>query len=139
MLGVGLALGLAAHVLGQSDTSGIAASQPVPLAPAAGAAAPATPQPTQADVDAAQQQLALGQGKVDALKQEIADLNGDRDKQNAALIAAVARVKAAETDIASVQNKIGDLIVQELDTRGRLDGADASISNVLAALDQVFI
>lgn len=64
-------------------------------------------------------------------------MKGDRDKQNAALIAAVGRVKSAEADIAAVQNKIGDLIVQELDTRGRLDGADASIGNVLAALERI--
>jgi septal ring factor EnvC (AmiA/AmiB activator) len=36
-----------------------------------------------------------------------------------------------------VQDRIGDLIVQELDTRGRLDGTNASISNVLAALERI--
>ena len=46
-------------------------------------------------------------------------------------------MKTAEADVAAVQNNIGDLIVQELDTRGRLDGADASISNVLAALERI--
>src|SRR5690606_37840447 len=56
---------------------------------------------------------------------------------NAALIAATERVKRAEADVAAVEIKIGDLIVQELDTRGRLDGADASISNVLAALERI--
>ncbi len=35
------------------------------------------------------------------------------------------------------EQKIGELIVEELDTRGRLDGADASISNVLAALERI--
>jgi septal ring factor EnvC (AmiA/AmiB activator) len=64
-------------------------------------------------------------------------MKGDRGKQSAALIAAAERVKSAEADIAAVQDKIGDLIVQELDTRGRLDGADASISNVLAALERI--
>ena len=64
-------------------------------------------------------------------------MKGDRDKQNAALIAASERVKLAEADVAAVEQKIGDLIVEELDTRGRLDGADASISNVLAALERI--
>jgi septal ring factor EnvC (AmiA/AmiB activator) len=81
--------------------------------------------------------LSLSQERAAALKAEIETMKGDRDKQNAALIAAVARVKAAEADIAAVQEKIGNLIVQELDTRGRLDGADASISNVLAALERI--
>ena len=81
--------------------------------------------------------LSLSKDKTDKLKADIDAMKGDRDKQNAALIAAAARVKAAELEIANVQNKIGDLIVQELDTRGRLDGADASISNVLAALERI--
>jgi len=81
--------------------------------------------------------LSLSKDKADKLKADIEAMKGDREKQNAALIAAAARVKAAETEIATAQNKIGDLIVQELDTRGRLDGADASISNVLAALERI--
>src|SRR5690606_7627472 len=40
-------------------------------------------------------------------------------------------------DVGAVEEKIGELIVQELDTRGRLDGADKSISNVLAALERI--
>ena len=81
--------------------------------------------------------LSLSKDKVDKLKADIEAMKGDRDKQNAALIAATERVKTAEADVAAVQNNIGDLIVQELDTRGRLDGADASISNVLAALERI--
>jgi septal ring factor EnvC (AmiA/AmiB activator) len=64
-------------------------------------------------------------------------MRGDRGKQNAALIAAGERVKLAERDVAAVEQRIGDLIVQELETRGRLDGADGSISNVLAALERI--
>lgn len=94
-------------------------------------------QDSKAELQALEQSLGLSKDKTDKLKAEIEAMKGDRDKQNAALIAASARVKAAEADIAAVQNKIGDLIVQELDTRGRLDGADASISNVLAALERI--
>jgi septal ring factor EnvC (AmiA/AmiB activator) len=46
-------------------------------------------------------------------------------------------VKRAETDIAALEDKLGDLIVQELEVRGRLDGADTNISNVLAALERI--
>lgn len=81
--------------------------------------------------------LSLSNERVAALKAEIDAMKGDRDKQNAALIAATERVKLAEADVAAVELKIGDLIVEELDTRGRLDGADKSISNVLAALERI--
>jgi septal ring factor EnvC (AmiA/AmiB activator) len=81
--------------------------------------------------------LSLSAERSAALKAEIEAMRGDRDKQNAALIAASERVKRAEADVAAVEQKIGDLIVAELDTRGRLDGADASISNVLAALERI--
>jgi septal ring factor EnvC (AmiA/AmiB activator) len=92
---------------------------------------------SQQQLDALEASLSLSKDKVDKLKAELDAMKGDRDKQNAALIAATERVKAAEADIASLQDHIGDLIVQELDTRGRLDGANASISNVLAALERI--
>ena len=81
--------------------------------------------------------LSLSTERAAKLKADIDAMKGDRDKQNAALIAATERVKRADIDVAAVQEKIGELIVRELDTRGRLDGADASISNVLAALERI--
>jgi septal ring factor EnvC (AmiA/AmiB activator) len=126
-----MALGMPATLLAQS------AVPPVP-----GAGAPAgwirkQSRDSAAALSQLEASLSLSQERAAALKAEIEAMKGDRDKQNAALIAASARVKAAEADIAAVQEKIGDLIVQELDTRGRLDGADASISNVLAALERI--
>lgn len=81
--------------------------------------------------------LALSEERRNQLKAEIVAMQGDRDKQNAALIAAGERVRLAETEVAAIGETIGELIVQELDTRGRLDGADAQISNVLAALERI--
>jgi septal ring factor EnvC (AmiA/AmiB activator) len=81
--------------------------------------------------------LTLSADKIARLKAEIASMQGDRDKQNAALIAAGERVKLAEADVAAVEQKIGDLIVEELETRGRLDGSNGSISNILAALERI--
>lgn len=152
-----LALGLGTPAaLAQSDPSSSAAAPAQPAAssasdaPTSASAQPDAPIGTgapawieQKSLDTAAQlkeleaSLSLSKEKSDKLKADIDAMKGDRDKQNAALIAAVARVKTAEADIAAVQNKIGDLIVQELDTRGRLDGADASISNVLAALERI--
>jgi septal ring factor EnvC (AmiA/AmiB activator) len=147
-MGIVLALGLSAlPALGQSAPSspssssvaaGDASAQPdAPI----GTGAPSWIEQKSLDSAAQLQELeaslSLSKDRSDRLKAEIEAMKGDRDKQNAALIAAAARVRAAESDIAAVQNKIGDLIVQELDTRGRLDGADASIGNVLAALERI--
>jgi septal ring factor EnvC (AmiA/AmiB activator) len=81
--------------------------------------------------------LTISNDRIETLKQEIADMKGDRTQQNAALIAAAQRVKAAETDVVAIEDRLGELIVQELQVRGRLDGSNASISNVLAALERV--
>jgi septal ring factor EnvC (AmiA/AmiB activator) len=91
----------------------------------------------QQELAALEASLSISKDKADKLKADIEAMKGDREKQNAALIAAGARVKKAEADVAAVQGHIGDLIVEELDTRGRLDGANASISNVLAALERI--
>jgi septal ring factor EnvC (AmiA/AmiB activator) len=153
-MGIVLAFGLSAlPAIGQSGPSSLPSGTASPSAPAdaysasdqanapIGTGVPSWIEQkslsTQTQLQELESSLSLSKEKSDSLKAEIEAMKGDRDKQNAALIAAVARVKAAETDIASVQNKIGDLIVQELDTRGRLDGADASISNVLAALERI--
>lgn len=138
-----LGVALTAPALAQSSASSPASTDP---APSTDQAPVGTGVPTwirEKTTDSATQlkeleaSLSLSKDKSDKLKADIEAMKGDREKQNAALIAAAARVKAAETEIAAVQTKIGDLIVQELDTRGRLDGADASISNVLAALERI--
>jgi septal ring factor EnvC (AmiA/AmiB activator) len=116
-----------------------AQSEPAPASSAA-EIAPALVQKSidsQAQLAELEASLSLSAERSAALKAEIDAMKGDRDKQNAALIAAGERVKLAEADVAVVEQKIGDLIVQELDTRGRLDGADKSISNVLAALERI--
>ncbi|MBU1306098.1 MAG: peptidoglycan DD-metalloendopeptidase family protein [Alphaproteobacteria bacterium] len=64
-------------------------------------------------------------------------MEGDRTKQNAALIAAAQRVKLAEIEVADVEDRLSTLIVQELEVRGRLDGSNAQIANVLAALERI--
>lgn len=94
----------------------------------------ATQQKALADIEAS---ISLSKEKSDQLKAEIEAMKGDRSKQNAALIAAAERVKRAEADIASLEDKLGELIAQELSIRGRLDGADANVANVLAALERI--
>ncbi len=81
--------------------------------------------------------LTLSNDRVEQLKQEIEDMKGDQAQQSAALIAAAQRVRTAETDVAAIEDRLGELIVQELQVRGRLEGSNATISTVLAALERI--
>lgn len=102
--------------------------------------APATepdPVAAQTDLEAVEASIALSQDRVDALKAEIAEMEGDRTKQNAALIAAAQRVKMAEIEVADIEERLSTLIVSELEVRGRLDGSNAEMANVLAALERI--
>lgn len=90
-----------------------------------------------ADLEAVEASLTISRERIDALKAEIAAMEGDRTQQNAALIAAAQRVKLAEIEVADVEDRISDLIVRELEVRGRLDGADSEVANVLAALERI--
>ncbi|MCP8882755.1 peptidoglycan DD-metalloendopeptidase family protein [Devosia sp. XJ19-1] len=89
------------------------------------------------DLEEVEASLGMSRERIDALKAEIAAMEGDRTQQNAALIAAAQRVKLAEIEVADVEERISDLIVRELEVRGRLDGADTEIANVLAALERI--
>lgn len=93
--------------------------------------------PTHSDLEAVEASISLSQQRIDELKAEIAAMEGDRTQQNAALIAAAQRVKLAEIEVADVETRLSDLIVAELEVRGRLDGSNAEIANVLAALERI--
>lgn len=104
-------------------------------APAANAAiVAAAEQQALAEIEAS---ISLSKERVEALKRDIEAMKGDRARQNAALIAAAQRVSLAEADVAALEERLGNLIVEEMEVRGRLDGADDSISNVLAALQRI--
>ncbi len=163
--GVMLTAGLAIPLLAQTETpvptttppatTAPIESQPTPgtppapvtEAPAAIGATPADQSATPAEPDTAttsaadlaevEASLQLSRERIDELKSEIAEMEGDRTKQNAALIAAGQRVKLAEIEVTDVEDRLSNLIVEELEVRGRLDGADAEIANVLAALERI--
>jgi septal ring factor EnvC (AmiA/AmiB activator) len=142
-----LAFGLGAAGLALGQDSGAGADGDVGLRPSIDETTGSIPAgaDAQAAVAAAQQHsleevegsISLSKERVDQLKKEIADMQGDRARQSAALIAAGERVKLAEADIAKMEDRLGELIAEELDVRGRLDGADATISSVLAALERI--
>ncbi|MFY8032182.1 MAG: murein hydrolase activator EnvC family protein [Devosia sp.] len=156
-------LGFAAPLLAQTAPSPqVPAEQAAPVeglpgvstTTAPGDTAPAAPVDLRPGVDvpqadppvAAEQQRELEQvegtitltnERVTALKQEIEAMQGDRAQQNAALIAAAQRVKIAEADVVAIEDRLDELIVSEFEVRGRVDGSNATISNVLAALERI--
>jgi septal ring factor EnvC (AmiA/AmiB activator) len=92
---------------------------------------------SQTSLDALEKSIGISKDKADTLRQEIAAMNGDQAKQDAALIAAGQRVKIAEIEVTSMQGRLSDLASAEDGVRARLNGADASISNMLAALERI--
>jgi len=97
-------------------------------------AALATEQAALAEIEAS---ITLSKDRADTLRREIEAMQGDRAQQNAALIAAAQRVKLAEIEVGAMEERLGILIAEELDVRGRLDGTDSVISNVLGALERI--
>src|SRR5690606_7876974 len=45
--------------------------------------------------------------------------------------------RAAEAEVSAMEDRLGELIVAELEVRGRLEGAGGTISGVLAALERI--
>lgn len=122
---------LAAAALGALVPAAIVAQSTVPSVDAEAAAE------NQRALDELEASITVSKERTEELRLEIEEMKGDRAQQNAALIAAAQRVKIAETDIAALEEQLDNLIVAELEVRGRLDGADASIANVLAALERI--
>ncbi|MCR6671263.1 murein hydrolase activator EnvC [Devosia ginsengisoli] len=128
-----------------AETAPVETPPPAPATePAAEPTRPAAPEtpagpaaPTPADLEEIEASLTLSQERIETLKAEIAEMEGDRTRQNAALIAAAQRVSIAEIEVADVEQRLSDLIVNELEVRGRLDGSNAEIANVLAALERI--
>jgi septal ring factor EnvC (AmiA/AmiB activator) len=112
-------------------------SEPTTPATTDPATPPAEAPPTPADLEAVEATISLTQERINALKAEIAEMEGDRTRQNAALIAAAQRVKLAEIEVADVEERLSALIISEFEVRGRLDGSNAEIANVLAALERI--
>ncbi|MBK1795538.1 peptidoglycan DD-metalloendopeptidase family protein [Devosia sp. WQ 349] len=108
-----------------------------PVTPPVEVLPPEEPQLDVGNLEEVEASLTISRERIDALKAEIEAMEGDRTQQNAALIGAAQRVKLAEIEIADVEERLSELIVKEMDVRGRLDGADAEVANVLAALQRI--
>lgn len=84
-----------------------------------------------------QSSISLSRERADALRAEIDAMEGDRARQSAALIASAQRVKSAETEVAAVEEKLAVLLNEEHQIRGRLNGADEKVSQLLTALQRI--
>ena len=135
VLALAVALG-PAQLLAQATPGAPTTARPATtmVQPNSDAAAAASSQTALEEIEAS---ITISKDRAEELKLEIEEMKGDRSQQNAALIAAAQRVKLAEQDIAELEGKLDNLIVNELEVRGRLDGADNSIANVLAALQRI--
>lgn len=127
--GLGLMLLAAPAILAQGE-------------PAATVAAITQPEDGQAEdshaeLEKVESSLSLSKDRVEALRREVEAMQGDRAKQTAELVAAGQRVKLAEIEVAAMEERLNELIISEFEIRGRLDGADADIANVLAALERI--
>jgi septal ring factor EnvC (AmiA/AmiB activator) len=137
-----VAVAIAVAVLVVPPTLLLAQTGPMPLVPVTTVIENGAPR---APVAGAEQEalstleasLSLSTERVAALKAEIEALKGNRDRQNAELIAAATRVRSAEEDVAAMQKRLDALIVAELEVRGRLGGTSSTISSVLAALQRI--
>lgn len=91
----------------------------------------------QAELQGVDADLVLSKDRIEQLKKEIADMDGDRSEQNAALIAAGQRVKLAEIEITASEEKLHDLIERETDLSAKLDDEDEGIASLLATLARI--
>lgn len=89
------------------------------------------------ELEDVKREIALSKSRAEALRREIEQLEGDRDRQNAALIAAGQRVKLAEIEVDDVEARLARLLEEESEIRTRLNSADIDVGAILAALQRI--
>jgi len=91
----------------------------------------------EAQLSAIQNAITLSRQRTEQLRAEVAKMNGDRAKQNAALIAAAQRVKLAEIETGNIEKRLNGLLTRENEIRARLDSANSNVSGLLGALQRI--
>ena len=81
--------------------------------------------------------ITLSTQRREELRQEIEQMDGDRSRQNAALIAAAQRVTLTEIEVYDTESRMSTLLTEESLITDRLENADVNISNLLAALQRI--
>lgn len=98
---------------------------------------PQTEEDARSELERVEQTIEISTQRVDELRQEIANMEGDRSKQTAALIASAQRVKLAEIEIGAISERMGELRDEEQSIQEVLDVENAEISTLLTALQVI--
>ncbi len=96
-----------------------------------------TPKSVRAELNDIQNSIEVSQERAAAMRAEIADMDGDRTRQSAALIAAAGRVKTLEAEVIAIEDRLSAFLVEEDKIRQRLDGADKKVADLLSALQRI--
>lgn len=96
-----------------------------------------TVQDAQTELDAIQASITEKLERAGDLRREIEDMSGDREQQNAALIAAAQRVKLAEIEVGAMEERLTELQRSEREINQRLQGSDTGIATLLGALQRI--
>ncbi len=84
-----------------------------------------------------QNAITLSEERRQQLRDEMKEMEGDRTRQSAALIAAAQRVKLTEIEVDDIERRLGVLLESESRILTRLENSDAEISSLLAALQRI--
>jgi septal ring factor EnvC (AmiA/AmiB activator) len=95
---------------------------------------PQTTEDARAELQKIEKTIEISTERIDALRKEIADMEGDRSQQTAALIASAQRVKLAEIEANAASERMAELRAEEASIQETLDVENGEIATLLAAL-----
>jgi len=95
---------------------------------------PQTTEDARSELQRIERTIEVSEERVDTLRKEIADMEGDRSQQTAALIASAQRVKLAEIEADAISERMADLRAQEQGIQATLDIENGEIGTLLTAL-----
>jgi len=95
---------------------------------------PQTTEDARAELQRIEQTIQISAERIDKLRQEIADMEGDRSQQTAALIASAQRVKLAEIETSAISERMAELREEEQSIQETLDIENGEIGTLLTAL-----
>ncbi|MFB9140148.1 murein hydrolase activator EnvC family protein [Maritalea porphyrae] len=95
---------------------------------------PQTAEDARTELERVEQTINISTERIDSLRKEIADMEGDRSQQTAALIASAQRVKLAEIEVTAISERMAELRAEENSIKATLDLENSEIGTLLTAL-----
>ena len=95
---------------------------------------PETAQDAQSELSRVEETIQISAKRIDELREEIKQMEGDRSQQTAALIEAASRVQLAEIEVAAITERMAELRAQEQSIQETLDIENSEIGTLLTAL-----